>query len=100
MQRTVSRDRKQSLLLQSKLSLKQTNSSNTEGMATSLPASKINETMGCNGLAKFRGRFERVILSNRQISKPIKFIILNKPIELACWCLLIELNFQTANHRP
>jgi len=33
-----------------------------------------------NGLAKFRGRFQRVTLSMRQVSKPIKFIILCKPI--------------------
>jgi hypothetical protein len=26
--------------------------------------------------------------------------VLSKPIELACWYLLIELSFQTANHRP
>jgi hypothetical protein len=61
--------------------LKQTNSSNKVEMAASLPASKIKKkAMGCNGLAKLRGRFQRVILSIRQISKPIKFIILSKPI--------------------
>jgi len=30
--------------------------------------------MFANGLAKFLGQFQRVILSMRQVSKPIKFI--------------------------
>jgi hypothetical protein len=35
--------------------------------------------MNTNGLAKLRGRFQRVILSMRQISKPIKFIFYTNP---------------------
>jgi hypothetical protein len=31
--------------------------------------------MNANGLAKLRGRFRRVFLSNRQVSKPIKFTL-------------------------
>jgi hypothetical protein len=52
--------------MQNKLSLKQTNSSNKVEMAASLPASKIKKkAMGCNGLAKLRGQFKRINLSNR-----------------------------------
>ena len=54
-----------------------------------------------NGLAKLRGRVKRVELSNRQGSKPSKLLYnLTSTIELACWCLLIELNFQATNHLP
>ena len=44
-------------------------------MVARLPASKFKKAMGCNGLAKFRGQFQRVNLSMRQVSKPIKFPI-------------------------
>jgi hypothetical protein len=54
-----------------------------------------------NGLAKLRGRVKRVELSNRQGSKPSKLLYnLTSTIELACWCFLIELNFQVAHQRP
>jgi len=43
----------------------QTNGLNKAGMDASLPASKFKKAMGCNGLAKLRGRFQRVTLSNR-----------------------------------
>jgi hypothetical protein len=57
--------------------------------------------MGANGLAKLRGRFKRISLSNRAEASRLNLLIfLNKPIYLACWCLLIALNFRTACHRP
>jgi len=57
--------------------------------------------MVANGLAKFRGRFQRVILSKRtEASRLNLFIFLSKPIKVACWCFLIELNFQFAHQRP
>ena len=33
-------------------------------MAARLPASTINELMGCNGLAKFRGRLKQLPYQN------------------------------------
>jgi len=62
----------------------------------------LSLSLTANGLAKLRGRFKRVTLSNRQVSKPIKFAYIFEQtnlIGLACWCLLIELNFQTAHQR-
>jgi hypothetical protein len=57
--------------------------------------------MNANGLAKFRGRFKRVSLSKlTEASRLNLLIFLNKLIELACWCLLIELNFQATHQRP
>ena len=48
-----------------------------------------------NGLAKLRGRFQRIILSNRaEASRLNLFIFLSKPILVACWCFLIELTLK------
>ena len=38
---------------------------------------EVMVAMGYDGLAKLRGRFRRISLSNRQVSKPIKFTYLN-----------------------
>jgi len=54
-----------------------------------------------NGLAKFRGRLkESPYQTAKEASRVNLFIFLSKPIVVACWCLLIALNFQTTHQRP
>jgi len=60
-----------------------------------------------NGLAMLRGlpkAFGIKVLSSQTAKKASRLnlliYILSNPIELACWCFLIGLNFQTANQRP
>jgi len=101
MQRTESRDSKQSLLMQSNLSLKKPIVLMKQKWRQVCQRVNFKKAMGCNGLAKLRGRLKEPTFSNRAKASRINlFIFLNKPIYLACWCLLIELNFQTAHHRP
>jgi len=82
MQGFVSRDHKQRLAKQNRWSSVLTSYHFKVKMVTRLPASTIifKKSIVCNGLAKLRGRFKRINLSNRAEASRINlFIFLSKP---------------------
>jgi hypothetical protein len=57
--------------------------------------------MPANGLAKFRGRLKQLSYqTSKEASRVNLFIFSSKPIVVACWCLLIALDFQMRHQRP